>query len=135
MAPIGEAPKLRTWRLRQFEDFFNASGFATPDDTVTYEACQSGYQAESLGFLQGYARGISAVRAGPNDEARALGFTPAGSIKDGFGLQNEACFHSAYREWARMMAAGADGQPAYQIPADAPENRPPGNFAAAGIPE
>jgi len=42
LAPIGEAPELRAWRLRQFEDFFNPGGLATPDDTVTYEGCQSG---------------------------------------------------------------------------------------------
>jgi benzoate/toluate 1,2-dioxygenase alpha subunit len=113
MAPIGEAPELRAWRLRQFEDFFNASGFATPDDTATFEACQAGYQAAPLDYLQGYARGIAAVQPGANEEARTLGFTPVGSLKDGFPLQNEACFHSGYREWARMMSAGAAGQPAY----------------------
>jgi benzoate/toluate 1,2-dioxygenase alpha subunit len=113
MAPIGEAPELRAWRLRQFEDFFNPSGFATPDDTVTYEACQSGYRTPALEYLQGYARGISAVTPGANQEAADLGLRPTGSIKDVFDLQNEACFHSAYREWSRMMAAGAARQPAY----------------------
>ena len=42
LAPIGEKPELRAWRLRQFEDFFNPTGIATPDDTVTYEDCQRG---------------------------------------------------------------------------------------------
>ncbi len=40
MAPIGEEPEVRAFRLRQFEDFFNVSGFATPDDTTVYEDCQ-----------------------------------------------------------------------------------------------
>ena len=35
LAPIG-GPELAP-RLRQFEDFFNVSGFATPDDTTVYE--------------------------------------------------------------------------------------------------
>ena len=58
LAPIGEAPELRAWRLRQFEDFFNPGGMATPDDTVTYEGCQSGFGAQPISFLQGYARGM-----------------------------------------------------------------------------
>ncbi|KMO31348.1 benzene 1,2-dioxygenase, partial [Methylobacterium tarhaniae] len=32
IAPKGEAPDARARRIRQYEDFFNASGMATPDD-------------------------------------------------------------------------------------------------------
>ena len=32
IAPKGEAPDARARRLRQYEDFFNATGMATPDD-------------------------------------------------------------------------------------------------------
>lgn len=113
MAPIGEAPELRAWRLRQFEDFFNASGFATPDDTVIYEECQRGYAARQLGYLQGCSRGLAALVQGKNEEAGALGFEPETSLKGSFRLQSETCFHSAYREWARLMRAGLSGQPAY----------------------
>ena len=62
LAPIGEPPEQRAWRLRQFEDFFNASGFATPDDTTVYEDCQTGYAARPLEWLQGYARGMATVK-------------------------------------------------------------------------
>ena len=43
IAPKGEAPDARTHRIRQYEDFFNASGMATPDDLEEFRSCQIGY--------------------------------------------------------------------------------------------
>ena len=43
IAPVGEEPEARTRRIRQYEDFFNASGMATPDDLEEFRACQTGY--------------------------------------------------------------------------------------------
>src|SRR5439155_1025259 len=80
LAPIGEAPELRAWRLRQFEDFFNPGGMATPDDTVTYEGCQSGFGARPISFLQGYARGMAALEKAEHPVARSIGIRPAGSV-------------------------------------------------------
>lgn len=39
-APVGEAPELRAKRIRQYEDFFNASGMATPDDLTEFNESQ-----------------------------------------------------------------------------------------------
>ncbi len=114
MGPKGEGAPERAWRLRQFEDFFNVSGMATPDDTITYESCQSGFAARELGWLQGYGRGIQAVRPGANAEARELGMEPLATVKGGFDLQSEAVFHPVYREWARMIEAGMSGKKAYE---------------------
>jgi benzoate/toluate 1,2-dioxygenase alpha subunit len=113
LAPIGEAPDLRAWRLRQFEDFFNPGGMATPDDTVVYEECQRGFGAQPIGFLQGYSRGLAAMQQGPNDVARTLGIRPASSVQGPFDMFNEVVFHAPYREWARLMAAGQAGRKAY----------------------
>lgn len=113
MAPIGEPAEVRAWRLRQFEDFFNVSGFATPDDTVVYEDCQRGYAARPVHWLQGYARGMASTVPGASELAARLGITPAASQQGGFDVQNEVCFHPPYREWARLMQAGASGQRAY----------------------
>ncbi|HXQ51278.1 MAG TPA: SRPBCC family protein [Stellaceae bacterium] len=113
LAPIGEKPELRAWRLRQFEDFFNPTGLATPDDTVTYEDCQRGMGAEGLGFLQGYARGIGALEPGANDAARRLGILPESSAVGTFETGPETPFHPSYREWRRLMAAGFEGRKAY----------------------
>jgi len=112
LAPVGEAPELRAWRLRQFEDFFNVSGLATPDDTVIYEDCQRGFQT-GPGWLQGMARGMAVMRTGGNEASEELGFSPEASVHGSFNLQNETTLHAAYREWARLMAAGEQGRPAY----------------------
>jgi benzoate/toluate 1,2-dioxygenase alpha subunit len=45
---VGEAPEKRAYRLRQYEDFLNASGMATPDDLEEFRATQSGYDAHSM---------------------------------------------------------------------------------------
>jgi len=113
LAPIGEPPEQRAWRLRQFEDFFNASGFATPDDTVTYEDCQVGYAAQPLQWLQGYARGMATVEPGASPLARSLGIDPVSSLQGGFRVQNEAIFHPMYREWTRLIERGLSGEEAY----------------------
>ena len=113
MAPVGEPPAQRAWRLRQFEDFFNVSGLATPDDTVTYETCQAGFAANQLDWLQGHCRGLAAIEQGPNDIAKSLGFNPVASLKGGFAVQSESAFQPVYREWARLMQAGLSGEKAY----------------------
>ena len=47
IAPKGEAPEARARRLRQYEDFFNATGMATPDDLEEFRSCQHGYGARA----------------------------------------------------------------------------------------
>jgi phenylpropionate dioxygenase-like ring-hydroxylating dioxygenase large terminal subunit len=113
LAPIGEPRELRARRLRQFEDFFNPTGLATPDDTITYEECQRGLVAQGLGWLQGCARGMATMVEGPDDVAQSLGIRPASSALGSFESGPETCFHAAYREWSRLMAAGAAGRKAY----------------------
>ena len=113
LAPVGEPPAQRAWRLRQFEDFFNVGGLATPDDTVTYETCQAGMAARPLDWLQGHARGLSAVKPGASDLARSLGFEPVATVEGAFAVQSESAFHPIYREWARLLEAGMSGEKAY----------------------
>ena len=109
LAPIGESAERRAWRLRQFEDFFNPSGMATPDDTVVYEDCQIGFNAEGSPWLQGYERGMAAVTPGGNDISRSLGLTPSDSIIGTFETGLETCLHGVYREWRRLIEAGLAG--------------------------
>ena len=45
IAPRGESAAARAHRIRQYEDFFNASGMATPDDLEEFRSCQIGYGA------------------------------------------------------------------------------------------
>ncbi|MCL4182034.1 MAG: Rieske 2Fe-2S domain-containing protein [Burkholderiaceae bacterium] len=113
IAPIGEAAELRAWRLRQFEDFFNVSGMATPDDAVLYEDCQRGF-ATQREWLQGCARGIAAHRPGGNRHSEQLRFTPLGNVQGNFDMQNETTLHPPYREWLRLLTAGLEGRAAYE---------------------
>lgn len=106
VAPVGEAPRARARRIRLYEDFFNSTGLATPDDSQTYEDCQTGFRALSVNRLQGYHRGMQSVRQGADEYARELGITPATSQSGGFAIQDETLFHSCYREWLRLMTRG-----------------------------
>lgn len=110
---IGESAPERALRLRQFEDFFNASGMASPDDSVIYESCQRGATGAGLKWLQGYSRGAGAVESGANTEARRLGITPTSSLSVPARTCAETNLHSPYREWRRMLEAALAGRNAY----------------------
>jgi hypothetical protein len=114
LAPAGEAPAERAWRLRQFEDFFNVTGLATPDDTVLYEDAQVGYSSRRVGWLQGYMRGVGNLQPGPDDVAATLGIKPLLSMRGRYDVQAETPFHPLYREWARLMDAGMRGRNGYE---------------------
>jgi benzoate/toluate 1,2-dioxygenase subunit alpha len=101
-APRGEPAAARERRLRQFEDFFNASGFATPDDLSVFEGVQSGCESGPH-IRHGYDRGMQRRHGGADEEARALGIEPAASGSD---AQDELIYHGFYRRWAAAMTEG-----------------------------
>lgn len=107
LAPVGESPEQRRQRLRQYEDFFNPSGLATPDDTVTYEDCQRGFASGEIEWQQGYARGIATVREGADEHAAQLGIQPRTSSSGTFDMSDETVFHSLYRHWSDTMRRAA----------------------------
>jgi benzoate/toluate 1,2-dioxygenase subunit alpha len=113
LAPVGEEPELRARRLRQFEDFFNPTGIATPDDVVVYEDCQQGFAGLGASWMQGFARGMTAITPGADANARAIGIEPAESVAGAFEQAPEIGFHAPHREWARMMQTGLAGRKAY----------------------
>jgi hypothetical protein len=104
-APIGESAAARRQRIRQYEDFFNPSGIATPDDTTLYEDCQAGHNAP-VGWLQGYSRGIGAIRQGANPLTAPIGVAPQAGVLGGPELCDETCYHSYYRAWRDRLMAG-----------------------------
>lgn len=114
LAPVGETAQTRARRIRLYEDFFNSTGLATPDDTQVYEDCQTGYRAWGLSEMQGYDRGVLSVRSSPDRYAQSLGIFPETSLHGPFELQDETLFHSSYREWLRLMIRGAAGEQAPQ---------------------
>ena len=103
LAPAGESAEQRRQRLRQYEDFFNPSGLATPDDTMTYEDCQRGFASGDIAWQQGYARGLGRVQMGPDEHAAELGLTPTTTCSGSFDMADETVFHALYRHWARAM--------------------------------
>jgi phenylpropionate dioxygenase-like ring-hydroxylating dioxygenase large terminal subunit len=106
VAPKNEDPKARMLRLRQYEDFFNPSGLATPDDTTCYEDCQLGYKAYQVQWQQGYDRGIAALQKEADTYAKELGINPLTAVVGPFAIQDETVFHGGYREWQRLIEKG-----------------------------
>ena len=104
LAPVGESAERRRQRLRQYEDFFNPSGLATPDDTVTFEDCQRGFESGAIEWQQGYARGMARAIAGPDAHAAELGIDPVTSVSGAFAMGDETVFHALYRHWRRCLA-------------------------------
>jgi len=80
---------------------------------VTYEGCQSGFGAQPISFLQGYARGMAAMKAGADEAASAIASGPRRACRGRFEMFSEVGFHAPYREWARLIQAGRRGQKAY----------------------
>lgn len=104
MAPIGESAAARRQRLRQYEDFFNPSGLATPDDIVAYESCQSEHGLRGAeGWLQGYERGLTVMQEGGGEAARSLDMHPAFSASGSTQLNDETVFLSYYRAWSERL--------------------------------
>ena len=107
LAPKGESAEARRKRLRQYEDFFNPSGFATPDDNVSYEDCQKGAAARLVRWSDAYVRGATARMPGPNELARELGISPAYSLTGAFETYDETLLQAPYRRWRQMLEAAA----------------------------
>jgi benzoate/toluate 1,2-dioxygenase alpha subunit len=103
IAPVSESAAARAHRLRQYEDFFNASGVGTPDDLAAFEACQQGYQSRLARWQQGYVRGARRMQLGADAEAQALGLHPYSSSPD---FCDETLYHGQYRQWLKLMSQG-----------------------------
>jgi benzoate/toluate 1,2-dioxygenase alpha subunit len=104
LAPRGESADAR--RLRQFEDFFNASGMATPDDLREFEASQAGFAAAPTTGPQDYTRGAGRAQPGADAAARALDIEP---VQSSPSFQDETHLPGIFREWLRLLAP-ADGR-------------------------
>lgn len=104
IAPKGESAEARRTRIRQYEDFFNPTGMATPDDTIAYENCQMGFASQVVPWLQGYTRGMTASVEGGNRFSDKIDLHPARSVLADSQLCDETLYHSYYRAWAKRMA-------------------------------
>lgn len=105
-APVGEAPADRAKRIRQYEDFFNASGMATPDDLTEFGESQRGCENHSVIRWSEMSRGAAHEVDGADERAHALGIMPGSS---GAKLEDEGIFLAQHRRWAELMAPVLNG--------------------------
>ena len=101
-APVNESAAARERRIRQYEDFFNASGMATPDDLAAFNACQAGVRGRKSRWSDMSRRALN-VTKGADDWAKQLGIKPEYS---GTPIDNEALFHGQHRAWLQAMSRG-----------------------------
>jgi benzoate/toluate 1,2-dioxygenase subunit alpha len=103
IAPIGEAPEARARRIRQYEDFFNASGMATPDDLEEFRACQMSYMGRAARWND-MSRGAQHWIEGADEAARAIGLKPSLS---GARTEDEGLFVVQHKYWQQAMQKAA----------------------------
>jgi benzoate/toluate 1,2-dioxygenase alpha subunit len=104
VAPVGEPAEIKRKRLRQYEDFFNPSGMATPDDLAEFAAVQDGLNGRLLRHSD-LSRGARNQVPGANQHARDLGLSP---VSSGEACADEGIFIGQYGNWVRLMSRGLD---------------------------
>ncbi|MEX3931585.1 benzoate 1,2-dioxygenase large subunit [Paraburkholderia phymatum] len=111
IAPKGESDEARARRIRQYEDFFNVSGMATPDDLEEFRACQQGYAARAVEWND-MCRGSTHWIEGADEGAQKIGLKP---LLSGVKTEDEGLYTIQHRYWvetirsalAEEMQAGA----------------------------
>ncbi len=99
IAPRGESAAARAQRIRQYEDFFNASGMATPDDLEEFRSCQIGYLGKAARWND-LCRGASHWIEGADEGAKVIGLQP---LLSGVRTEDEGLFAVQHRYWMETM--------------------------------
>lgn len=99
IAPVGEAPEARAHRIRQYEDFFNASGMATPDDLEEFRSCQVGFNGIHLEWND-MSRGSKHWIEGADEAAKSIDMKP---IMSGVKTEDEGLYVTQHRYWFDVM--------------------------------
>ena len=99
IAPKGESPEARSRRIRQYEDFFNVSGMATPDDLEEFRACQVGFAAKAVKWND-MCRGAEHWVEGADEAAKEIGLKPTLS---GLKTEDEGLYTVQHRYWLETM--------------------------------
>lgn len=102
IAPRGESAEARAHRIRQYEDFFNASGMATPDDLEEFRSCQIGYGARKA-VWNDLSRGAAHWIQGPDEDAEAIGMKP---LLSGARTEDEGLFVIQHGYWKDALVEG-----------------------------
>lgn len=99
IAPKGESAEARAHRIRQYEDFFNATGMATPDDLEEFRSCHKTYQATAAPWND-MSRGATHQIDGPDEDAKVLGINPVAS---GVRTEDEGLYPIQHGYWLDAM--------------------------------
>ncbi|MDQ0507117.1 benzoate 1,2-dioxygenase large subunit [Xanthobacter agilis] len=103
IAPKGESAEARARRIRQYEDFFNASGMATPDDLEEFRSCQMGFMATAAAWND-LSRGAAHWIEGADAGAAAIGLKP---LLSGAKTEDEGLFMLQHQYWKDTLARAA----------------------------
>lgn len=106
IAPKGESPEARARRVRQYEDFFNATGMATPDDLEEFRACQQGYAGIALPWND-MCRGATHWVEGPDEAAKEIDLHPKLS---GVKTEDEGLYTEQHRYWLESMQRAIEAE-------------------------
>jgi benzoate/toluate 1,2-dioxygenase subunit alpha len=99
IAPKGEGAEARAQRIRQYEDFFNASGMGTPDDLEEFRACQMSYRGQAARWND-FSRGAVHWIEGADEAARSIGLKP---LMSGVRTEDEGLFVLQHKYWQRAL--------------------------------
>ena len=108
IAPKGEPAEARARRIRQYEDFFNATGMATPDDLEEFRACQQGYAGIALPWND-MCRGATHWVEGADPAAQEIGLKP---VLSGVKTEDEGLYTEQHRYWQQTLLAALQKEPA-----------------------
>ncbi len=109
IAPKGESAESRANRIRQYEDFFNATGMATPDDLEEFRSCQKTYLATAAPWND-MSRGATHVLNGPDQVAKDLGMD--GVLSSGVKTEDEGLYPIQHGYWLETMRKAVDAEAA-----------------------
>ncbi len=107
IAPKGEPADARARRIRQYEDFFNATGMATPDDLEEFRACQQGYAGIALPWND-MCRGAKHWVHGADTAAQEIGLKP---VLSGVKTEDEGLYTEQHRYWQQSLLQAVKKSP------------------------
>lgn len=99
IAPKGEPAEARARRIRQYEDFFNATGMATPDDLEEFRACQQCYAGIALPWND-MCHGATHWVQGADPAAQEIGLKP---VLSGVKTEDEGLYTEQHRYWQQSL--------------------------------
>jgi benzoate/toluate 1,2-dioxygenase subunit alpha len=99
IAPKSEGAEARARRIRQYEDFFNASGMGTPDDLEEFRGCQMSYRGRAARWND-LSRGAAHWIEGPDEAAEAIGLKP---LMSGVRTEDEGLFVVQHKYWQKAL--------------------------------